>query len=241
MPCQLRSFPPIVSFWLNLLLPFYLLSSDFSLTTSDVCRHFLWGWQVSPERTARAFCQAGQGPANLAANIQGVDGARTSVSLIGVQAASQTVHLGASRPFRWAWGPQSRGISGQFPQRAKLPSFGARFGVGIFMLLGGGRVPGVPLLAFSRSSHPYNQSRLVPGTPVFPGASSLVLWLDSCWVSIFSTLLSWSPLAHVPFVLQRVDTSRPLSSPLSFPCHSCPFSSFIIILKRLGKERRSLS
>lgn len=197
------------------------------------------GWPVSLERTARAFCPWGQGPAHLAANIPGMDGAGTSC-LTDWCAGCQSNHAqhGASLPSGCARGPQSRGVWGHFPQRAKLRSFGARGGVGIFLLLGRERVPGVSLLAFISSWVFRYHLHLITRDvwcleSLGPHGLPALCW---GWILVGFHLFhsrSLSPLVHV-------DTSRLLSSPLSFPCHLCHFYSFIIILARLGEGMRRL-
>lgn len=58
---------------------------------SDVCRYFLLGWPVSPERTARAFCPWGPGPCTSGCRHLGEwMEPGPPVALIGVQAASQS-------------------------------------------------------------------------------------------------------------------------------------------------------
>nr|KAF6444306.1 hypothetical protein HJG59_008597 [Molossus molossus] len=61
-------------------------------------RSFLLCWPVSPERSERASCPRGRGRANLAAAFWGWMELGPPVSLMGVQAARQSV-------LSCAWGP----------------------------------------------------------------------------------------------------------------------------------------
>ena len=109
------------------------------------------------------------------------------VSLISVRAASHLCSAWASLTLGCAWGPQSRGSSGQFSHRVKLQSRGARGAVGIFMLLRTGEdvweshSSSVRSSVFVHQLHLYNQSCGVLGSPGFPGASfSLGFHLFPC-------------------------------------------------------------
>nr|KAF6444305.1 hypothetical protein HJG59_008597 [Molossus molossus] len=93
-------------------------------------RSFLLCWPVSPERSERASCPRGRGRANLAAAFWGWMELGPPVSLMGVQAARQSV-------LSCAWGPHPE-VRWVTYSRGKASLFGCEGRVGIFILFGTG-------------------------------------------------------------------------------------------------------